>query len=89
METTNPYIPRIPDMITGSRDVITRLGRNIDAAAIAPPDLAVPYDAPIAKGDSSHVPDKTIDAVIPAKPKNGAYKGQYWSIKSISLDDML
>ena len=46
IETTNPYIPRIPDMITGKSDVMTRLGLNIEQAAMVEPDLAVPNDAP-------------------------------------------
>lgn len=47
------------------------------------PDLAVPYAAPAATRQLSELklkciflPDKTMAAVVPAKPKNGEYKGQ-------------
>lgn len=38
----------MPDMMTGSKDVITKWGWKTAMAAMAPPDFAVPYDAPIA-----------------------------------------
>jgi hypothetical protein len=40
--TTKPYIPRMPDIITGSKAVMTSCGWKTAMAAIALPDFAVP-----------------------------------------------